>query len=181
LNCDQQKEGFLVAPLLGMTCDVTISKCCSGGYVVAPRCRPTSRRYNPISHRKKTAKKGESGRGAPTARGPGALLGGNFVPELTRTFRAAGEGQEDDDDAREANYLDHRYTGSFQVSLTTGSFSNLGTPASMRQGLHSIWYSCTPCKRYTPTSGIFSRASLNRLVKFAMHTTRVNSTICPSS
>jgi hypothetical protein len=34
---------------------------------------------------------------------------------------------------------------------------------------------------YTPRSGIFSRASLKRLVKFAMQMARVSSTICPSS
>jgi len=34
---------------------------------------------------------------------------------------------------------------------------------------------------YTPMSGIFSRASLKRLVKLAMQIARVSSTICPSS
>jgi hypothetical protein len=34
---------------------------------------------------------------------------------------------------------------------------------------------------HTPKSGIFSRASLKRLVKFAMQMAKVSSTICPSS
>ena len=38
-----------------------------------------------------------------------------------------------------------------------------------------------PMNRYTRRSGIFSRASLKRFVKFAMQTAIVSSTISPSS
>jgi len=42
-----------------------------------------------------------------------------------------------------------------------------------------LWY--RPQDRYTPRSGMFSSASLKRLVKFAMQIATVSSTICPSS
>ena len=71
---------------------------------------------------------------------------------------------------------------SHSIAPTTGSFCPEPSAASMRRWLHSHWYSCTgPANRYPPRSGMFSRASLKRLVKFATQMTSVSSTICPSS
>jgi hypothetical protein len=68
------------------------------------------------------------------------------------------------------------------IASTLKSFSIEGAPWYMGLGLHSIG-TVVPLGglRYTPKSGIFSSASLKRLVKFATQTTRVSSTIWPSS
>jgi hypothetical protein len=125
-----------------------------------------------------------SGRGAGSGRsGLGAIRGGCGAAGASET----GQGNRPHT-RKQPQYIPRRKLRSSPESLVVLDCSNHGIILlGGRAGVHettdtfaSVLLYCCP-SRYTPRSGIFSRASLKRFVKFAMQITSVSSTICPSS